>query len=242
MNIFLTGATSPIGKVLATALALDHHALHLHGRDAAKLREMSKVLSHGDSQITTYQADLTQPSEIEAMFAKAADKTDRLDLLINNAFGKLEKRIDELAVGESQQFFLTSISGTTEVVRAALPLLRKSPSPYIINIVADWGFPMHNIMTGPSAYIAAKYACHGLGAALQTELAPFGIRTTNLCPGVVATDVEYETPDDDFARNNGNTAIHPRVLADAVRFIIGARTAHIKSIVLSPNNPEYNGL
>jgi NAD(P)-dependent dehydrogenase (short-subunit alcohol dehydrogenase family) len=116
-----------------------------------------------------------------------------------------------------------SVAGTAQVIRSVLDLLKKSTAPRIINIVADWGFPMHNIMTGPAPYIAAKYAVHGLGAALQTELGVFGIRTTNLCPGVVAADAGYDMPDEQFRNEHGASAIHPRILVDAVRRAAGGR-------------------
>ena len=139
-------------------------------------------------------------------------------------------------------FFQISLAGTAQVIQRSLPLLQSAPSPHVINIVADWGFPMHNIMTGPSLYIAAKYGLHGLGAALQTELGKHNIRTTNLCPGIVAANTEYGTDDSSFEAANGNSAIHPGDLAKAIDFILDAKYSHIRSIVLSPTNPEYNGV
>ena len=242
MKVLLTGATSPIGRVLAEGLSADGHELHLHGKDLERLTAMVDQLRRKGAQIEFYIADLARPYEVAEMLETVSRQTGRIDLLINNAFGRLEKTLADLAPGEAQEFFQVSVVGTVEVIRASLPLLQKSPTPRIVNIVADWGFPMHNIMTGPSAYIAAKYACHGLGAALQTELSPFKIRTTNLCPGIVATDVPYEMYDDDFVRSHGVNAIHPKVLVDAIRFLLTATTAHVRSIVLSPNDPGYNGL
>lgn len=171
MKVLLTGATSPIGRVLAEGLSADGHELHLHGKDLERLTAMVDQLRRKGAQIEFYIADLARPYEVAEMLETVSRQTGRIDLLINNAFGRLEKTLADLAPGEAQEFFQVSVVGTVEVIRASLPLLQKSPTPRIVNIVADWGFPMHNIMTGPSAYIAAKYACHGLGAALQTESA-----------------------------------------------------------------------
>lgn len=242
MEILITGATSGIGSVLADGLAHDGHRLHLHGRDGSKLETLVNGLRTHGSSVHTYIADLADSKAIGRMAEQVASNASALDLVINNAFGKLEKPLHECELDEISSFIQVSVVGTTQVVRVFLDIIRKSSSPRIINIVADWGFPMHNIMTGPAPYISAKYAIHGLGAALQTELGTFGIRTTNLCPGVVAADAGYELSDKEFSEKYGVSAIHPRTLVDAVRFVLAAPHAHVRSIVLSPPNPQYNGL
>lgn len=242
MEILITGATSGIGSTLADGLVRDGHKLHLHGRDGSKLKKLvNRLRGHGPS-VHTYIADLADPKAIGHMAEQVTLNTSVLDLVINNAFGKIEKPLHECELDELSSFIQVSVVGTTQVVRVLLDLLKKSSSPRIINIVADWGFPMHNIMTGPAPYISAKYAIHGLGAALQTELGAFGIRTTNICPGIVAADAGYDLDVKDFSEKYGVSAIHPRTLVDAIRFVVGANHAHIRSIVLSPPNPEYNGL
>lgn len=242
MQILITGATSGIGAALAGALASDGHVLHLHGRDSVKLESLIAAINGHDSDSAVYRADFGQTHEIDSLAAQIAENTSKLDVVINNAFGKLEKPLAECTADEIASFFAVSVTGTVQVVRAHLNLLRASTSPRIVNIVADWGFPMHNIMTGPSPYISAKYAVHGFGAALQTELGAYGVRTTNICPGVTAADVGWDVSDEDFARSHGLNAIHPRVIVEAVRFVIAASSAHVRSIVLSPACGDYNGI
>ena len=192
--------------------------------------------------MTLLHADYGHPKSIEKMFEKLKTRTKNLDILVNNAFGKLE---DELVKTDGQslsEFFQVSVAGTADVIRQCLPLLKQSKTSHVVNIVADWGFPMHNVMTGPSAYISAKYAVHGLGAALQTEIAKFGIMTTNLCPGVMAADTEFGSDPMKFTKAKGKKAIHPMDLANAIEFVIGQRFSHVRSIVLTPPDPKYNGL
>lgn len=243
MEILITGATSGIGRALASGLASDGHTLHLHGRDPERLSNHLKTLSSNGCGHTMHVADLAQSAAIRKMCV-AVDQAcpAGLDLIINNAFGKLEKPLPDLDPSEIGPFLQASVAAPAQIVHFCLPALHRAQAPRIVNIVADWGFPMHNIMTGPSMYVAAKYGVHGLGAALQRELAPLGIRTTNICPGVVAAEADYNLSAMDFDTKYGVTAIHPRTLVDAVRFITSAAHAHVRSIVLSPNNSEYNGL
>lgn len=237
-KMLITGATSGIGSYLAHYFSLQGYELFLHGRNPAKLAQLASSLKN--KQVTCIEADLASLDDIEQMFKVIGKKTKSINVLVNNAFGKLESPLIEAKPAELAEFFQVSMVGTSEVIRRSIPLLRKAKQSNIINIVADWGIPMHNIMTGPSAYIAAKYGVHGLGVALQTEIAKFGIRTTNVCPGVMAADTTFSPhPNLD---GHEIESIHPQDLAQAVDFVLAQRTSHIRSIVLSPNNPKYNGL
>lgn len=237
-NMLITGATSGIGSYLAHYFAQQGYYLFLHGRNSSKLSKLASALK---SDATTYvEADMASIDDIERMFKEITNKTASLNVLVNNAFGKLESPLTKATASELAQFFQISMFGTAEIIRKSVPLLRKGKPAHIINIVADWGFPMHNIMTGPSAYIAGKYGVHGLGAALQTEIAGFGIRTTNICPGVMAADTAF-SPDQASDRYDMES-IHPRDLAKTIDFVIAQQSSNVRSVVLSPTNPKYNGL
>ena len=240
MKMLLTGSTSGIGTYLAQHFAQLGFTLFLHGRDQKKLDALAKKL--GTSDFTLLRCDLADPKSITKMFEGLSAKTKEIDVLVNNAFGKLEEELVKTNGGTLTEFFQTSVVGTADVIRQTIPLLKRSTHARIINIVADWGFPMHNVMTGSSAYISAKYAVHGLGVALQTEIAKLGIRTTNLCPGIIAADTEFGTTDKDFIKSKGQSAINPKDLVRAIEFIIGQEFSHVRSLVLTPNNPRYNGL
>lgn len=236
-TVLITGATSGIGAFLARHLDAKGCRLILHARNRSKLKGLIHALTQRDH--LTLVADYLAPKTVDSEFRKLSQSGITIDVLINNAFGKLECPLVEAHSDALNDFFAVSVAGTANVIRNALPLMKPSRLRNIINIVADWGFPMHNIMTGPAPYIAAKYAIHGLGAALQTELAAFQIRTTTLCPGIVEADAAY-APEKEPAVNK--KAIHPIDIANAIDFIISQNYSHIRSIVLSPRNPQYNGL
>lgn len=239
-KILITGATSGIGTYLAQHFAQLGFTLYLHGRDQKKLDALAKKL--GSSDFVLLRCDLADTKSISKMFEKLLAKTTTIDVLVNNAFGKLESELVKTDGAALAEFFQVSLTGTADVIRQTIPFLKRSKDGHIVNIVADWGFPMHNVMTGPSAYISAKYAVHGLGVALQTEIAKLGIKTTNLCPGIVAADTEYGASDETFVKAKGKGAINPKDLAKAIDFILGQQFSHVRSLVLSPCNPEYNGL
>lgn len=237
-KMLITGATSGLGTYLSHYFAAQGFELFLHGRDPEKLSALAASLNGVEAHC--FQADLASVSAIQDMFSAIEEKTDSLNVLVNNAFGKLEDTLMDADPTAIPAFFQICLAGTAEVIQKSVPFLTKSQPSHIINIAADWGFPMHNIMTGPSLYIAAKYGIHGLGAALQTELAPFGIRTTNVCPGVIAADEPFQS--NHVVMHEDAGSIHPDEIARTIAFIIGQRSAHVRSIVLSPTDPNYNGL
>jgi len=236
--MLISGATSPLGSYLAAYFGRRQWRLIAHGRSQERLDVLRPRLAAAEASFVA--ADFTSDGDLDAMFTEVSKSVKHVDLLLNCAFGKLEDPLSQTDSARLREFFAVSLAGTADVIRRTLPLLEKSQAPRIVNVVADWGFPMHNIMTGPSAYIAGKYGVHGLGAALQMELGDFGIRTTNLCPGIL--DMEPCASDEEAPNVVNPRGIHPVEVARAIEFVADTSTSHVRSIVLSPTDPKYNGL
>src|SRR5262245_7200350 len=79
----VTGAGSGIGRAVSLALASDGYSVVLAGRRAAELEKTAMMAQPGKTLVV--QADLTQKSQIETLFAKIVDTFGRLDVLFNNA-------------------------------------------------------------------------------------------------------------------------------------------------------------
>lgn len=236
----ITGATSGIGSFLAHHFAAKGVALILHGRNKNKLDQLRKQLK-SPAAVMTVVADLVDMRQIDRMFEQIRKEHRTIEVLINNAFGKLESELVDADAKAISEHIQTSLAGTAEIIKQSVPLLRHNNPGFVINIVADWGVPMHNVLTGPSVYVATKYAVYGLGAALQLELGKHNIRTTNICPGPVGATTEFGASASSFVEENGNKVIHPITIANAIDFVVTQQFAHIRTIVISPVNPEYTG-
>ncbi len=90
-KMLITGATSPIGTYLAQHFNRLGFNLYLHGRDQKKLDALARKL--GSSDVVLLRCDLAETRSISKMFDELSAKTKRLDVLINNAFGKLESEL-----------------------------------------------------------------------------------------------------------------------------------------------------
>ena len=243
MKIVILGATSPVGSYLSYHMADHDVRLLLHGRDDNKVSDLEQSITNDkpDSDIGRFVFDYQNPDSVTTECKRLVEEEGNVDILINCSFGQHEESIDNSSAAEIYEFYTAALSGPATAISALLPALRNSHDGKIINIVADWGIPMHNIMTGPALYISGKYGAHGLGAGLQSELGKFKIRTTNIFPGIIEVgEISVATPNQKVP--SSQEGIHPDELVRSVKFVIEAKTAHTKSIVLSPTNPEYNGL
>lgn len=206
-KILITGATSPLGQHFAKHYAKSDNILFLHSRDKENLSKLINDLPN-NCKVYSLICDFTKKSDFDNVFNELSTYTEYIDILINNAFGQVEEEIENVSFDESNEFYNVSLNGTYQFTKRTMPFLKKGKIRKIINIVADWGIPMHNIMTGPSIYISGKYGVYGLGVALQTELSKINIHVTNLCPGAIAAD--FIGTDDEFEKEIGAELIHPK--------------------------------
>ena len=135
-------------------------------------------------------------------FVRAAiDSFGGLDILVNNAglarFGPVDGETYESDWSLSMDVMLNAHQ---RMIRAALPFLRKSASPRIVNIASTEGLgatPMN------SAYVAAKHGVIGLTRGMAVDLGKEGITVNCICPGPINTNITASIPDEDkqvFAR------------------------------------------
>lgn len=236
-NILITGATSPLGIFISKSLNQNpDNKLYLHGRNEKKLRELKSQCKGSEYIICDYSIgdDFNKFSE------KIKNLTDKIDLMINNAFGQVENKItDDISFKTIDEFYTVSLAGTFKMVKILIPYLQKGINSTIINIVADWGIPMHNISTGPSIYISGKYGLHGLGVALQTEISKLGIKTTNIFPGAIDIDIKFEKSK---SKSDSYELINPCEIVNTINFISDMKHAYLRTIVLTPSSPNYDGL
>ena len=175
-KILVYGGSGAIGSTTARALHSRGYALHLVGRDAAKLDAVAREV---DATVTT--GDVTDP----ALFERAANEArGPLDGLLY-AVGTINlKSLQRLTEADFLNDFRVNALGAAMAVRAALPALKQSdrtPSIVLFSSVAvSQGFSFHASMG------MAKGAIEGLTVSLAAELAP-KIRINAIAPSLVRT-------------------------------------------------------
>jgi NAD(P)-dependent dehydrogenase (short-subunit alcohol dehydrogenase family) len=176
-NIFLTGASSGIGKAIAVALTKQGHRVWGTSRDVARLPQLPNF----------YPAvlDLADPASIVSAFATATRDAGRIDVLINNAgsghFGPAENLSAETI---SNQFQLL-VFGHIQLMQLALPVMRGQGHGLIINVTS-----LASRLPVPfmAAYNAAKAAMAAFTMSIQLELPDDRVRVVDLQPADIFTN------------------------------------------------------
>jgi NAD(P)-dependent dehydrogenase (short-subunit alcohol dehydrogenase family) len=179
----ITGASSGLGRALAEAVLDAGHRVVATARDPESVTDLER---RHPGQALAARLDVTRPDDARTALASATEAFGRVDVVVNNAgyglFGALEEVDDE----QLRRQFETNVFGPVNVIRAALPQLRRQGSGHIVQISSLEG--VAPILAGETAYAATKFAAEGLCEALAMEVRHLGIRVTIVEPGPVRTD------------------------------------------------------
>ena len=179
---FITGCTSGFGRELAAQALARGDRVVATARAPQALQPLAAA--HPDA-LLLHALDVTRTGDIHAAMAAAEERFGRIDVLVNNAGYGLIGAVEDVSAQEYRQLFETNVFGTIEVVRAALPLMRRQGSATIVQISSNLGFAAR---AGYGLYSASKFALEGYSEALSAEVAPLGIRVIVVKPGAFRTD------------------------------------------------------
>ncbi|MEE1943313.1 SDR family NAD(P)-dependent oxidoreductase [Streptomyces sp. TRM 70361] len=178
---FITGASRGLGAEIARAALADGNDVVVAARDPERvpddLRKSDRVLP--------VALDVTDNDGIPRAVDAAVERFGGIDVLVNNAGRGLLGALEEITDAEARSLFDLNVFGLVNVTRAVLPVMRKQGSGRLVHIGSRSGFEGE---PGVSLYSASKFAVAGISEALSAELAPFGIQSMVVEPGVFRTD------------------------------------------------------
>jgi NAD(P)-dependent dehydrogenase (short-subunit alcohol dehydrogenase family) len=179
----ITGASSGLGHALATAVLERGERVVATARDRGRVAEFEQRYGN---QAMAAALDVTMPNQARAVVDDAVAAFEHVDVVVNNAGYGLFGALEELAEEDLRREFETNVFGPFNVIRAALPQLRRQRDSHIVAISSLEG--VAPILAGETAYAATKFAVEGLHEALAKEVMHLGVRTTIVEPGPVRTD------------------------------------------------------
>lgn len=208
-TIWVTGASSGIGKSLALALSAHDCNLILSSRREEELLKV-KDLCDTSSNISVLPLDLKDHKGMHAVADKAIRMFGRIDILVNNAGISQRSLIKDTTLEVYQQLMDVNYLGTVALTKAILPHFIANQSGHFVTVTSlmgKFGSPYR------SGYCGAKHALHGFFDVLRMEHEKDAIHVTMVCPGFVQTNVAKNAltadgspqKEDDVATQNGIT-------------------------------------
>jgi NAD(P)-dependent dehydrogenase (short-subunit alcohol dehydrogenase family) len=191
----VTGASSGIGKAVATAMAKAGAKVIFAARNSDKLAAAIQGLPNA----VAVSADVTIPDDRNRIINSAVERFGGLDILVNNAGIGAWGHFISSTEAINRQVMETNFFAPTELTRLAIPLLERGEQPCIVNITSMCG---RRGMPAWPEYSASKFALVGLGESLRGELVRFGIDVVTIVPGL--TDSDYRSH---LIRNDGKAKI-----------------------------------
>ncbi|BAV08833.1 NADP-dependent 3-hydroxy acid dehydrogenase YdfG [Filimonas lacunae] len=179
----VTGASKGLGLTLVKRLLQQGYKVIATSRNAADLQKAAGAQSE---QFLPLVMDITNEDSVRKGIETAVAQFGGIDVIVNNAGYGVVGALEELTDKEARQNFDVNVFGSLNIIRAALPYMRKKRSGHIFNIASIGGFTGN--FPGFGIYCAAKFAVHGFTESLSAEMKPFGIDVTVVSPGYFRTN------------------------------------------------------
>lgn len=180
---FVTGASKGLGLALVKKLLEQGYRVAATSRNR---KDLEKAVGADSDVFLPLTVDVSNEESVEKGIKSTIDHFSSVDVIVNNAGYGLAGALEELSDAEARKNFDINVFGSLNVIRKALPYLRKQRSGHIFNISSVGGFT--GAFPGFGIYCATKFAVQGFTESLAAEVAPFGIRATIVSPGYFRTN------------------------------------------------------
>lgn len=190
---FITGAASGIGRAAADVFAAEGVRVALADIQPSVEQVAAGVRDSG-GQAQAWTLDVADPDRVAQTVAQAADALGGLDFVINNAGMVRPTSLDDENYDDSwYQQLDVMLTAHQRIVRAALPHLRQSTCPRIVNVASTEAL---GATRGNGIYAVAKHGVVGLTRALAVDLGREGITVNCICPGPINTGITEPIPEE----------------------------------------------
>jgi 3-dehydrosphinganine reductase len=218
--VYIVGGSSGIG--LATAKLLSNQGSHIiiFSRDQQKLvraaKEISEQRQDTHQTVTWMQMDVAERSEVDQALGTSVKNHGTPDILINCAGRSYPRHFEDIDYEQFDETMRVNFYGIWHTTKALVPLMKEKGGT-IVNVSSLAGFVG---VFGFTDYSASKFAIMGFSEALRSELKPFDIKVSVLCPPDTDTpsfEVENLTkPEETRAISENAGLMQPDAVAKAL--------------------------
>ena len=237
LTVFITGATSGIGKATAEFFAQHNYRLILCGRKEDQLKDLEETLGML-TDVVTLKFDVRNKEAVFTAINNLPENFKNIDVLINNA-GNAHglSFIQDGDTNDWDAMLDINVKGLLYVSKAILPKMIERNTGFIVNIGSTAG---KEVYPNGNVYCASKSAVEAINKGMRMDLNQYNIRVSAIHPGLVETafsDVRFKG-DTERAKKvyQGYKALQPEDIAEIIHFVI-TRPYHvnIEDLVVYPS-------
>ena len=215
-TILITGCSSGIGKLAAKTFQSRGWSVVATMRSPDREEELTRL----DGVLVT-RLDVTDSESVAAAFETGAAEFGPIVAVVNNAGYGSNALFEQSPEASVRDIYETNVFGLMNVMRRALPDMRRRGSGCIVNVTSMAGLMG---LLGNSVYSSSKFAVEGLTEALALEYKPLGVRITSVAPGAYPTAFGANT-DNYLDAGDDQLVEHSRRLRDHFAAVVAARGA-----------------
>jgi 3-hydroxy acid dehydrogenase / malonic semialdehyde reductase len=227
--VFITGASSGIGKSCARGFAAEGARLILAARRAERLEALSAELEEAHAvPVLKLTFDVRNAEAVAAAVSGLPNEWKAVEVLVNNA--GLSRGLSKLHEGELrdwEEMIDTNVKGLLYVSRAVIPGMVERGRGHVINIGSIAG---HEVYPSGNVYCATKFGVKALSKGMRMDLNGTGLRVSSVDPGMVETEfslVRFRGDGERAAKvYQGLDPLTPDDIADAVVYC-ATRPPHV---------------
>ncbi|OEH92704.1 SDR family oxidoreductase [Bacillus solimangrovi] len=235
----ITGASSGIGRAIASKLAEQGANVVLAARRKEKLEKLAEEIEQTtSSQVLIVETDVTNKDDVENMYNQAKNKFGSIDIYINNAGVMLLSFMSKDKVNEWDQMIDVNIKGVLYGIHVALPSMLEQDRGHIVNVSSVAG---HETFPSSVVYSATKYAVRAISMGLEKELSTTSVRVTNISPGAVQTELADHITDEQVIesikeKNKDRKILDANDIANAVTYAVTQpEYVNVNEIIVRPS-------
>ena len=205
--IVITGGSDGLGKTLAISLSSNNKVIIL-ATNEERLKEVAT-----NNNCSYMVCDVRDYQTVNNVFNQIINNYGRIDVLINNAGLWIQEELDYNDNERINDVVDVNLLGVINCSKAVIPFMKEKKDGLIINVNSQAGI---NHKAERVVYNATKWGVTGFTKSLQDEVAKYGIRVTNLMPGMMKTDMFRKL---NIEKNMAN-GVDTKEVARLVEFII----------------------
>lgn len=232
----VTGGGRGIGRAIADRLVVAGATVIYGYRSDPRAAEAAATSASAiGGRTTAWQIDVTNPNQVAEVVERVRAEFGSLDVVVNNAGILPRSPFLDIPLTEWESVLRTNLTGCFVVSQAAARVMAAQGSGSIVNVSST-----NEVMASAhcTAYAASKGGVGMLTKQMALELAPLGIRTNAVAPGMVETDLnrgllaESQFRSDALRRVPIGRFTRPTDVAEAVCFLAGDRAAAVNGLTL----------